>query len=240
MGPPRSAVPWSHRARPVPAQPSRVEPTRRGSTDGLRFMRILGPLPVGPRPAPWPTTARARFDPDRPHVVPWGSRPVRARRRRRSVRRRHGPSARMCCSSGTVEPCKGLPVLTDALARLRSAGADPRGRGSRRLGSCPRWGAGNGARPGRPHRIPERRRPGCAGAGASVCCLPSFARGSALPALEALAAGTPVVTTAGTALAEVVGARVLVPRGSSGPPGRRPASGARRRGPGRGPPRRRA
>ncbi len=42
-------------------------------------------------------------------------------------------------------------------------------------------------------------------AAATVCCVPSLWEGFGLPALEAMAVGTPVVTSAGTSLAEVVG-----------------------------------
>ena len=49
---------------------------------------------------------------------------------------------------------------------------------------------------------------------AAVAAYPSLAEGYGLPALEALACGTPLVTTAGTAMAELAGdAAVLVPPG---------------------------
>ena len=47
---------------------------------------------------------------------------------------------------------------------------------------------------------------------AAVVAYPSLAEGYGLPALEALACGAPLVTTAGTAMAELAGdAAVLVP-----------------------------
>ena len=47
-------------------------------------------------------------------------------------------------------------------------------------------------------------------AAATVFCLPSLSEGFGLPLLEAMSAGTPVVTSAGTATEEVVGAAGLV------------------------------
>ena len=50
--------------------------------------------------------------------------------------------------------------------------------------------------------------------GAAAAAYPSLAEGYGLPALEALACGTPLVTTAGTAMAELAGdAALLVPPG---------------------------
>ena len=49
---------------------------------------------------------------------------------------------------------------------------------------------------------------------ASVVAYPAFEEGFGLPALEALACGAPLVTTEGTAMAEVAGdAALLVPAG---------------------------
>jgi len=52
---------------------------------------------------------------------------------------------------------------------------------------------------------------------ASVVAYPAFEEGFGLPALEALACGAPLVTTEGTAMAELAGsAALLVPPGDVG------------------------
>ena len=57
---------------------------------------------------------------------------------------------------------------------------------------------------------------------AAVVAYPSLEEGYGLPALEALACGAPLVTTSGTAMAELAGeAAVLVPPGGHRRPGGR-------------------
>jgi len=55
-------------------------------------------------------------------------------------------------------------------------------------------------------------------AGAAAFCFPSFEEGFGLPVLEAMAAGAPVVTSSGTATADVAGDAALLvdPRDVSG------------------------
>lgn len=218
MGPPRSAV-------PLVATVHDLFPLSRPEWFTRRGVRLMAPALMRIRDRADAVVVPSRsvaddclahgFDPDRLHVVPWGSRPVRLPADgAESVRRRHGLVGPYVLFVGTVEPRKGLPVLTDALARLGRPEltlvvAGPAGWGPALDGEL-------GTVPGPVVRTGYLSDADLAAlrAGASVCCLPSFAEGFGLPALEALAAGTPVVTTARTALAEVVGdAAVLVPAG---------------------------
>ena len=65
---------------------------------------------------------------------------------------------------------------------------------------------------------------------AAVVAYPALEEGFGLPALEALACGAPLVTTEGTAMAELAGgAALLVPPGARGAPGRGPRRRPRRR-----------
>ena len=65
---------------------------------------------------------------------------------------------------------------------------------------------------------------------AAVVAYPALEEGFGLPALEALACGAPLVTTEGTAMAEMAGgAALLVPPGDVAGAGRRARHGARRR-----------
>lgn len=149
------------------------------------------------------------------HVVPWGTDPVTPPSDGgESVRRRFGLSGDYVLFVGTVEPRKGLPVLADALGRLNRTDltlvvAGPAGWGPDIDGVL-------AAVPGRVLRtghLPETDLVALR-AGAAACCVPSWAEGFGLPALEALAAGAPLVTSAGTALEEVAGdAAVLVAPG---------------------------
>lgn len=218
MGPPRGAAPLVatvHDLFPL----SRPEWfTRRGvrlMAPALERIRTRADAVIVPSRTVADDCLAHGFDPDRLHVVPWGSRPVPVPDDGgESLRRRLGPTDPYVLFVGTVEPRKGLPVLTDALARLGRPDltlvvAGPAGWG-------PDLDAELAAVPGPVLRTGYLSESDLAAirAGAAVCCLPSFAEGFGLPALEALSAGTPVVTTAGTALAEVVGdAAVLVPAG---------------------------
>jgi glycosyltransferase involved in cell wall biosynthesis len=117
---------------------------------------------------------------------------------------------------GTIEPRKNVPSLVRALAHLDD---DVR----LVLAGRPGWGtdevdaaiaaAGVTDRVVRLGFVADDELPRLL-RGAAAVAYPSFEEGFGLPALEALACGAPLVTTAGTAMAEVVGdAAVLVPPG---------------------------
>lgn len=119
---------------------------------------------------------------------------------------------------GTVEPRKDVPSLVRAVARL-----DP----SVRLvvAGRPGWGAdavdaavdaaGIGERVVRLGYVPEAVVPALLRRAAAVA-YPALEEGFGLPALEALACGAALVTTTGTAMADVVDdAAVLVPPGDT-------------------------
>ena len=121
---------------------------------------------------------------------------------------------------GVLHPRKGLPALREAMAALIAGGlehalvvvggpagdrADPGGLAADALAELP----------GAPGRLVHREGGGdgeLAGlmAGASALCLPSLHEGFGLPALEAMACGTPVVVSDRGSLPELVADAGLV------------------------------
>jgi glycosyltransferase involved in cell wall biosynthesis len=120
---------------------------------------------------------------------------------------------------GTLEPRKGVATLVAAFDLLADSLPDP----VLVLGGPPGWGMAETERAlaaaRHPERIvrtgylPDQAVPALL-RGASVVAYPALEEGFGLPALEALACGAPLVTTEGTAMAEVArGAALLVPPG---------------------------
>jgi glycosyltransferase involved in cell wall biosynthesis len=123
---------------------------------------------------------------------------------------------------GTIEPRKAVPTLVEAFARV--AGDHP---GVRLvLGGADGWGteearaaiAGSGVatRVVRVRWVPDEALPALLRQAAAVA-YPSHEEGFGLPALEALACGAPLVTSAESPMAEFAGpAALLVPAGNAG------------------------
>ncbi len=123
---------------------------------------------------------------------------------------------------GTLEPRKAVPVLVEAFARLAGehpelrlvlAGRDGWGTEAVRTAVA---GSGVATRVLRVRWVPDGALPPLLRQAAAVA-YPSLEEGFGLPALEALACGAPLVTTAGSPMAELAGdAALAVPAGNAG------------------------
>jgi glycosyltransferase involved in cell wall biosynthesis len=162
--------------------------------------------------------AEAGFAPERLRLVPWGLDVDRADDAAvDAARRRHGITRPYVLWNGTIEPRKNVPVLVEAFGRLARADVDlvlagPEGWNDELERLAAARGSDRIIRTGFLSTDDLRSLH----AGAAVFAFPSRVEGFGLPVLEAMAQGTPVVTSAGTATAEIVGdsdAGVLVPPG---------------------------
>jgi glycosyltransferase involved in cell wall biosynthesis len=122
---------------------------------------------------------------------------------------------------GTLEPRKGVAPLVAAFDRVAEAHRDA----TLVLGGQTGWGlaeteraiasARHGARIVRTGYLPDAAVPALLRR-AAVVAYPALEEGFGLPALEALACGAPLITTEGTAMAEMAqGAATLVPPGDA-------------------------
>jgi glycosyltransferase involved in cell wall biosynthesis len=208
--PPRSA-PLVVTVHDLAFRADRSHFTRRGRgffARGLELVRRDADRVVVPSRAVRDDCVGAGLDEARLRVVPHGvdARPAPAERVR-EVRIQHGLTGRYVLWTGTQEPRKNLTGLLAAFAEV-DADVDlvvvgPTG-----------WGPDLGGRLAATPRVrtlgfvPDDERDALY-AGADVFAYPSLREGFGLPVLEAMAHGTPVVTSAGTAMAEfAVGALV--------------------------------
>jgi len=183
--------------------------TRRGVMFFRRAIELArrdATLVICPSQATLDDCAANGFDRARLRLVPWGIDPQPVDPAAvAGIRARFGLAGRYVLWSGTIEPRKNLPVLLDAFERLDRTDvtlvlAGPQG-----------WNEDLGerlARLGRRVRTVGFVDPDVLAAlyaGAEVFCFPSREEGFGLPVLEAMAQGTAVVTSAGTATAEVAG-----------------------------------
>ena len=183
---------------------------------GVRFFtRALARVVTEADAVVVPSIATARdclgagIEPERVHVVPHGA-PAWdvADADVAAARARHRLPDRFVLWVGTREPRKNLTTLLEAFALL--AGTDPDLHLV--LVGPAGWGeaeaAGTGPWRRRVHhlgRLPGADLPAVYAA-ATAFAFPSLWEGFGLPVLEAMTVGTPVVTTAGSAMAEITAA----------------------------------
>ena len=163
----------------------------------------------------------AGIEPDRLTVIPHGVRvPDVTTADVAAFRSKHALTRDLILWCGTLEPRKNLPVVLEAYSRLLRSSTD--------LDLAIVGPAGWGETADDVRRAVERLPTGrvhvlgrlgfddlhTAYAAASVFCFPSLWEGFGMPVLEAMAHGTPVVTSSGTSMAEFSagGALLVDPR----------------------------
>lgn len=155
----------------------------------------------------------AGIEAERLHLVPHGVRtPLTTGDDVAGFRRRFDLTRPYVLWAGTREPRKNLPRLLAAFGHMVDAGADvdlvlvgPDGWG-------PEHARLNDVQQGRVRILGRLSRPDldAAYAGALVFCYPSLREGFGMPVTEAMAHGTPVVTSRGTATEEAAGGAALL------------------------------
>jgi glycosyltransferase involved in cell wall biosynthesis len=180
---------------------------------GLQIVREEAAAVVVPSEVTRQECVVAGLDGDRIHVVPHGVRPATTSAEQVvEFRERFGLRRPYILWAGTREPRKNLPVLLAAFSRVLDEGADldlvlagPDGWGPER----DRLTRTQSERVRLIGRV-SRADLDAAYAGARVFCYPSLREGYGMPVTEAMAHGTPVVTSRGTATEEAAGGAALL------------------------------
>ncbi len=195
----------------------RSQPTRHGLRffeRGTELARRRAELVLVPSEATATECREHGFDDDRIRLVPWGVDAVEVTEEQvATMRQARGLGRPYVLFVGTIEPRKNLQGLVRAMALLAGREIDlvlvgPEGWNEDVAALLAALdGTGIGVHPLgflAPDELPPLFR-GCA-----AFCFPSLREGFGMPVLEAMAHGAPVVTSAGTATAEVAGDDALL------------------------------
>jgi glycosyltransferase involved in cell wall biosynthesis len=182
---------------------------------GLRLARTRARLVLCPSGTTADACRRAGFDERVLRIVPWGvDLGVAGSEEVERVRRAYRLEGPYILSVGTHEPRKNIAALERAFSELGRDDLTLALVGPEGWHQEERPSSGDGVR--RLGFVPSDDLQGLY-RGAAAFCYPSLLEGFGLPVLEAMAQGTPVVTSALGATAELAGSAALTVEPSPGP-----------------------